>query len=99
MIAHGLPIVTTFRAGTDLVPLSDLLLQYVATVGRFTSLGVDACEKVLVDRLLRIEKLTGFAVELPQDAGLAYGEKQLTFRKIHHDAFEHLVHVEGFTWR
>jgi len=35
----ALPIVTTFRAGTDLEPLSDLLLQYVAAVGRFTGLG------------------------------------------------------------
>src|SRR6266567_5653654 len=96
MIAHGLPVVSTLRAGTDLKPLADLLLQDVAAIRWLTGLSVDVSEKGLVHRFLMAEILAGFAIEFPQDSGLADREQQLAPVEIHDDPFEHLVHIEGF---
>src|SRR5260370_33777927 len=99
MEAHRLPVMAALRAGTDLKPLADLLLQDVAAVCWFSSLGVDVGEEVLVDRFLVAEKLAGFAIDSPQDSGLADGEQQLAPVEIYQDTFDHLVHVEALAGR
>src|SRR6185369_12123244 len=36
VITHRLPVVAALGAGTDVEPMSDLLLQYVAAISRFS---------------------------------------------------------------
>ena len=57
MVAHGLPVVAAFRAGTDLQPLPDLLLEDVIAVRGLARLRIDPGENILKDRLFVIEEL------------------------------------------
>ena len=96
MVAHGLPVVAAFGAGTGLNPLAGLLLEDVAAIGRLARLRIDPREDVLEDGFLEGEELAGLAVELPQDAGLADGEQQLLAAAVDQHALEHFVQVERF---
>src|SRR5207249_46489 len=96
---HRLPVMSALGAGTDLKPLADFLLQDVAAVGWLSGLGVDAGEQVLIDRLFMTEKLAGFAIDFPQNSGLADREQKFLAVEVHQNAFENLIHIEGLARR
>src|SRR5262245_42760322 len=97
MVAHGLPVMATLGAGTDLKPLPELLLQDIGPVCWLSRLRIDSGEQALVNGFLVSQVLARFAIEFPQDSRLAHGEKQLLSVEIHQNAFEHLIHIEGLT--
>src|SRR5262245_2449612 len=99
MVAHGLPVMATLGAGTNLKPLANLLFQDVTAVGWFSRTCLDTGEEILVDRFLVTKKLAGFAIDFPQDSGLADGEQQLFPVEIYQNAFKNLIHVEGLAGR
>src|SRR5205823_13498535 len=74
----------------------DLLLEDVAAISRLTGLGIDVSKDILKHGFLVTQKPAGFPVELPQNAGLAYGEYQFLFADIHQHALKHLVQIQRF---
>src|SRR5262245_4328023 len=97
MITHRLPVMATFGARTRLNPLSDLLLEYVASISRLTGLRIDPRKHILKYGFPMAHELAGPAVELPQDARLADRKHQLLLADIYQDPLEHLIEIQRFS--
>src|SRR5262245_42000273 len=97
MVAHGLPVVATFRTGTRLYPLPDLLLEDVTPIRRFAGSRIDARKHVLKDSFLVTEKLAGLPIELPQNTRFTDRKHQLPLADIYENPLKHLVEVQRFT--
>src|SRR5438876_10455455 len=97
MIAHGLPVVAAFRAGTGMQPLANLLLLNIVPVGRLAGDRIDAGEDVLENGFLVAEEFSGDPVELPENPRLADRKHQLLSTVVDKNALEHFVEIERFT--
>src|SRR5262249_53363953 len=96
VVAHGVPVLAARGAGAGLYPVAALLFDDVIAIMHLPRGLVDLVEDVLKNHLLVIEKSSGFAVELPEDASFARGKEQVLAADIDKDAFEDLIHVERF---
>ena len=99
MVAHRLPVVSAFSAGTAVDPLPHLGVDDVLAVLGLAGAAVDAFPDVLEERLLVPEVTAGLAIQLPQDAVLADGEDQVLAGGIHEHALEDDVEIERFARR
>src|SRR3984957_12836119 len=83
MVAHGLPIVAAFGAGAGVDPFAQLLLYDVVAVVGLARLWIERIEHVLKYGFLVRDVLAGFAIQLPQNAGLSGRKDKLLAARIH----------------
>ena len=76
VVAHRLPAVPALHAGTHLGGPPQLLFDDVRPIRKLPGLWIDPAEDVLINGFVLGEKLSGLAVQLPQNAGLPDGEKR-----------------------
>ena len=85
---HCLPIVSAGGTRTGLIHRSVLDVGNVLPVMRCAGPGIDGIENILKYRFFVTKKLSGLAIEFPENTGLADGECELFAVVIHENALE-----------